>query len=268
MEHNIGVGLIVGAAVGTSLFIYNSDKFNQVQKTILLICIIFPPVQWIGIVIALLYNNYKEQNSEQGIERNKIKREFNNNTIQLNNLKDLRDRGILTQKEYEEKKEKIESVKLESELKFSADYKKLKQLFNDGILTKAEFDSKIQILKNNLRNSTRKHTSESSVFEDNKNDYSNINKNPRPSKKTEYEEPKVIIKKLLIALFIGVYPIPFIAFSESILDDWDNFTWAFPYWLLGATLWLVLLKNRYLNKSILILSSLYTIVMLTDMFLL
>ena len=41
MEHSIGVGLIVGAAVGSSLFIYNSDKFNQVQKTILLICIIF-----------------------------------------------------------------------------------------------------------------------------------------------------------------------------------------------------------------------------------
>ena len=113
------------------------------------------PLQWIGIVIALLYNNYKEQNSELGIERNKRKREFNNNIIQLNNLKDLRERGILTQKEYEEKKEKIESAKSESALKFSADYNKLKRLLNDGILTKAEFDSKIKFLKNNLRNSTR-----------------------------------------------------------------------------------------------------------------
>ncbi len=70
MEHNIGVGAIVGLATASSFYIYNSKKLNSVQKTILLICVLFPPAQWLGILIVVAYNKNKENNSvEKIIER-------------------------------------------------------------------------------------------------------------------------------------------------------------------------------------------------------
>jgi len=117
MENNIGAGVIVAAAIGTSLYIYNSDKFDQVQKTVLLICIIFPPLQWIGILIALAYNSYRHKNSKEVIERNKITKEFSNSDLQIRNLRDLKEKGLLTEEEYNRKKEKIQNSMFESELK-------------------------------------------------------------------------------------------------------------------------------------------------------
>ena len=60
MEHNIGVGAIVGLVTASSIYIYNSTKFNSIQRTILLICVLFPPAQWVGILIVLAYNKQIE----------------------------------------------------------------------------------------------------------------------------------------------------------------------------------------------------------------
>jgi hypothetical protein len=45
MDNNIGVALIIGLTIGTSIFVYDSEKFNKIQKIFLLICLIFPPLQ-------------------------------------------------------------------------------------------------------------------------------------------------------------------------------------------------------------------------------
>lgn len=150
MDESIRVGLIVGGVIASSLFVYNSDKFSKAQKVFLLICVIFPPLQWVSILVILGINSYIKQNSTEVIREKQIIKETNNFDDKINSLKELKDKEILTEQEYSDKVKKIENSKLESQLKLSEDYKKLKSLFDDGILTKEEFESKIEILKNKL----------------------------------------------------------------------------------------------------------------------
>jgi hypothetical protein len=148
MEHNIGVGAIVGLATASSFYIYNSKKLNSVQKTILLICVLFPPAQWLGILIVVAYNKNKENNSVEKIIEREIELKSSNLNLQVESLKDLREKEILTEEEYNQKISKIENEKNEENLKNSQDYKQLKSLFENGILTKDEFEAKVIILTN------------------------------------------------------------------------------------------------------------------------
>lgn len=143
MEHNIGVGVIVGLAFASSIYIWNNEKFNSTQKTILLICIIFPPAQWLGILLVLIYNSNIENNT---IER-KTEKKLDST---ISSLTELKDKGILTEEEYNTKVDKIEAEKIEQNLKNSLEYKQLKSLFDDGVLTKEEFDSKIQKINDSI----------------------------------------------------------------------------------------------------------------------
>ena len=74
MENNIGVGLIVGLVIASSLYVWNSKDFTKEQKIFLLVCIIFPPSQWVFILIILAYNKNKENNSEEKIFERKIEK--------------------------------------------------------------------------------------------------------------------------------------------------------------------------------------------------
>lgn len=146
MEHSIGVGAIVGLATATSFYIYKSDNFNSIQKTILLISIIFPPAQWLGILIVLAYNNYIENCTVENTTERKIENKTNTLNSQLENLKDLKEKGILTDEEYNQKVEKLQLKKFEYDLKSSVEYKQLKSLLDSGVLTKEEFENKINLL--------------------------------------------------------------------------------------------------------------------------
>ena len=148
MEHNIGVGAIVGLATASSFYIYKSEKLSSVQKTILLICVIFPPAQWLGILIVLAYNNFIENNSVEKIAEIKNENKINTLNSQVESLKDLKEKGILTNEEYNQKVEKIEAEKAEQDLKNSTEYKQLKSLLDSGVLTKEEFESKIVKINN------------------------------------------------------------------------------------------------------------------------
>mgnify|MGYP003607722663 CR=1 FL=1 len=148
MEHNIGVGAIVGLATASSFYIYKSEKFSSIQKTILLICVIFPPAQWLGILIVLAYNNFIENNSVEKIAEIKNENKINTLNSQVESLKDLKEKGILTNEEYNQKVEKIEAEKAEQDLKNSTEYKQLKSLLDSGVLTKEEFESKIVKINN------------------------------------------------------------------------------------------------------------------------
>lgn len=147
------IGTVTGLLISTSLYVWNSNKFTKEQRIFLLICIIFPPAQWVGIFIVLIYNNYKFENTQEKLSEKKVIEEKEKLNLSINNLLELKEKGILTIDEYNEKVDKIESKKIEKEIKNSPEYKKLKSLFDDNILTADEFENKIKILENKyLRN--------------------------------------------------------------------------------------------------------------------
>lgn len=147
MNENIGVGLIVGLAIGTSLYIWNSDNFTKPQKIGLVCCIIFPPMQWGSILLVLAYNKYQSENTN---EAKTVKQNFRNKQnldSTINDLIELRGKGIISEEEFMSKVYTIENQKTEFDIKNSTEYKQLKNLFDSGILTKEEFESKIKLIK-------------------------------------------------------------------------------------------------------------------------
>jgi hypothetical protein len=148
MEHSILIGIISSIAISTTLYVYNSNDFNKEQKAILLISIICPPIQWIGILIVLAYNNNKIQNSPEVI----IKKEIIEHNIKLDSsiesLKHLKEKGIITNNEFENKIEKLEDKRIEQIIQNSIEYKQLKSLLESNILNPEEFDEKVKMLKN------------------------------------------------------------------------------------------------------------------------
>lgn len=148
IDKNIGVGAIVGLVTASSLYVWNSESFTKNQKILLLCCILFPPIQWIAILVILAYNSYQINNTEEKITERKTYEVKSQLNTSISNLTDLKDKGILTDEEYKEKVQKIEDEKNEYDLKNSVEYKQLKSLLDSNVLTKDEFESKIDILKN------------------------------------------------------------------------------------------------------------------------
>jgi hypothetical protein len=147
MDKDIGVGLIIGLLVATTIYVYNSIRFNKAQKIILYICIIFPPAQWVLILVFLLYDYLKNQNSPEVKTQKENVKQTQSIADKLETLKELHEQGILSDNEYYEKSAKLKTEKLQIELKQTDEYKKLKSLYDDGILTKDELKSKIEKIK-------------------------------------------------------------------------------------------------------------------------
>ena len=146
MEHNIGVGVIVGLVFSSTIFIWNSESFTKGQKILLLICSIFPPAQWIGILTILIFKKIQIENTKENKEKKK------NQNLSLKNLEVLKDKGILTEEEYSKKVTKIKNETDELNLKKTIEFKQLKNFYNSGILTKVEFDSKVNLIKEQFLN--------------------------------------------------------------------------------------------------------------------
>ena len=147
MDDKILVGVLIGLVVGSSTYIWNSESFTKPQKIGLLFCLVFPPLQWIGMIVVLIYNNYNSIDcTEKVFERKfeEVKDDFDSSILNLNNLKQ---KGILTDEEYIQKVNKINQEKTEQNLKNSVEYRQLQSLLDSGILTKEEFDSKVNLLK-------------------------------------------------------------------------------------------------------------------------
>lgn len=143
---DIGVGVIVGLVVASCLFIYSSENFTKNQKTFLLILLVFPPAQWLGIIILLIYNSTQANNSTEKVnERNAVEVKTKRNSS-ISDLKDLKEKGILTETEYKEKVAKIRTEQTQQNIENSLEHKQLKGLKDSGILTKEEFDVKVDLL--------------------------------------------------------------------------------------------------------------------------
>ena len=147
MEHSIVVGLLVGVVIGTSTYIWNSASFNKTQKIILVLLLVFPPAQWVGILLVLANNYWSVESSSEKVNERKVEQVKNNLELSLSNLFQLKEKGLLTDLEYYEKVAKINTVKVQQDIQNLPEYKQLKSLFDSGILTKDEFESKIKILK-------------------------------------------------------------------------------------------------------------------------
>lgn len=143
MEHSIGVGAIVGLAVATSIYVWQHEYFSKAEKTVLLLCVIIPPIQWLGILGIHIYYNYKAKNIKTKVVERNIKEKADSS---INTLTELNKKGILTDEEYKEKIEKVENEKTKQDVVNSTEYMQLKNLLNLGVLTKDEFQTKIEFL--------------------------------------------------------------------------------------------------------------------------
>lgn len=146
MENNIGIGAVVGLVIASSLYIWNSELFSKKQKQYLIICFVFPPVQWLGILIVFFYNKQKPKHALEKFNEKELVTENLKIDSSIKSLKELKERGILSEAEYREKEQKIESYKKDNTIKNSSEYLQLKKLLDNNILTNEEFQNKIELL--------------------------------------------------------------------------------------------------------------------------
>jgi ABC-type multidrug transport system fused ATPase/permease subunit len=142
MNNQIGIGILVGLTVTSTIYILQSDYFTKIQKVILGILFIFPPAQWVLAIISGLWNKYN--NVSIGFKIDKTEK-------QIAQLQNFKNKGLLTEEECEEKsKVIIRKYKKEILIK-TKEYKSLKKLNESGILTDKEFKQKIKLLKNSTK---------------------------------------------------------------------------------------------------------------------
>lgn len=155
MEKIIGIGVLIALTFTSTVYILSSDYFTKSQKAILGILFVFPPAQWILAIILVIWN--KNSNLSIGFNTDK-------SDNQIDELRKLRDKNILTKEEYETKVNKIIEREQTESFKKSNDYKTLEKLKNNGILTEEEFEDKSEILKNRvLKQIARTETENESV---------------------------------------------------------------------------------------------------------
>ena len=141
MDTRIGVGILVGLVFTTTTAIISSDYYTKPQKIILGILFIFPPAQWILALIIGLWN--KQTESTVGFKIDSA----NNSKKELERLRDI---GLLSDLEFEEKTQKLIRQKLDELFLKSEEYKSLERLKKQGILTPKEFEIKIELLKEKI----------------------------------------------------------------------------------------------------------------------
>lgn len=145
MTKEILAGCLVGLTFTIIIYVYNSKKLYRYQKVILYVSSVFPPAQWVMLIVFLVFNEGLRKNSKEYKEDAETK-------LKYKNLKDLHDVGILTEEEYKSKTEVLDIDLLDKYTKQTDEYIKLKSLHESGLLTQQEFDKKIQILKDKMFN--------------------------------------------------------------------------------------------------------------------
>ncbi|CAM4316940.1 hypothetical protein EWU23_09265 [Cytophagaceae bacterium 50C-KIRBA] len=151
MDKNILVGTIVGLVFASSLHIWKSDKISQTQKWILIPMFLFPPLQWVALMMVTLYNNYSSRNEELQ-ENIEINVNSGNDLDQaIDNLVELRVKGIISFEELMKNIRVIEKKKLEKNLLKSKEFEQLKYLLDIDVISNEEFDIKVEQLKEKLK---------------------------------------------------------------------------------------------------------------------
>ena len=181
MDKNIGVGIIVGLTLFSTIFILKSNYFSKTQKIILGILLVFPPAQWLLAIILGVWN--KKTESTIGFKIDNAEK----NNIELEKLRNL---GVLSEQEYNDKKEKVLLIKSNELFLNSEEYNSLQKLKQNNILTQEEFEQKAELLRSKIQN-------EIDLSETNKNVY-------KPDLSSEEPKSAKIITIVLLTLFFGM----------------------------------------------------------------
>lgn len=89
-----------------------------------------------SIILILIYNRTLKTKSNQEVTTTNL-------INAIDNLNELKEKGILNEEEYKIKSEKIQSEKLENQILNSTEYLQLKNLYDLKVLNKEEFENKI-----------------------------------------------------------------------------------------------------------------------------
>lgn len=110
----------------------------------------------VGIVFVVSgYLKNRKTIQQRAVEKKTVSQQESFN-VKIDTLKQLKEKGILTDQEYESKVKKVEEDNVSKSLENYEEYKQLSALYEDGILTKEEFENKVEILKYKIN--TKKET--------------------------------------------------------------------------------------------------------------
>jgi hypothetical protein len=139
MDSEVLVSLVIGLAIGSSTYVWYSNDFSKKQKLFLIFLILFPPLQWVLILLLLIYKGYKNESNSKEQDTNKTFKK---------DLYELKEKGLINENEYKLKNKKLEEKINKNNLKKSKEYNQLINLLESDILTQEEFDNKIKLLNN------------------------------------------------------------------------------------------------------------------------
>uniref|UniRef100_UPI0040493A0F hypothetical protein n=1 Tax=Gelidibacter sp. TaxID=2018083 RepID=UPI0040493A0F len=143
LSGGIGVGILVGLATALFFWIFNSGNRKRERES-------QERTDW-----AIKNKQRKEQERLDIIE--------------------LKDKGLLTEKELESKLEEYDNPKPKVHLTLTKEFNSLERMFKQGKLSKEEFDSKVDLLKKSIEDGTYiapKPSTEKVDYSYKKSDYS------------------------------------------------------------------------------------------------
>lgn len=147
MDKEILIGMIVGGMTASSLYVWNSNKIYKAQKAILLLFVIFPPLQWVSILLTLAYNKSRLRNSAEFKKATTINKNKSDLEKAIESLISLKNSGVINKEEYDTKVKKIKEQINNNDILNTIEYKDLKYLLDSNFLTKQEFEDKIKMIK-------------------------------------------------------------------------------------------------------------------------
>jgi len=144
------IGLVL---IGLSLFTFGNtyDQYKGEELYGALTVFILLIVVGAALIYSTQHNKIRKEKQK---ERAYLKERAIINEIseKEENLTNLRDKGILSEEEFNSKISKIHQDRAKSELEKTQEYQQLQQLYKSEVLTKEEFDTKVNLLikKQNL----------------------------------------------------------------------------------------------------------------------
>jgi hypothetical protein len=165
-----------------------------------------------GLILAGIFGYFGWRPEKKIIEQKHSSDDLQNLKTKLDStiesLKDLKQKGILSDEEYKAKVEKIEIEKSEQKVKNSIGYKQLKGLFDSGVFTKDEFEEKTERLKNLELKSSKKHVE----LEQNSTENNRI-KELKTNKAVSNSEIWIFMLKIIAAIIMIVTAIFWVVLS-------------------------------------------------------
>lgn len=143
-EFKIIIGFIL---IGVSVFTffntydqyYEEELYGAITVFVILIAI------GVGLIYNAEYKNIKEEKRKE-TEYKKERAIINDISEKEENLINLRDKGILSEEEFNSKISKVRQDKAKTKIEKTKEFQQLYQLYNSKILTTEEFDSKVNLL--------------------------------------------------------------------------------------------------------------------------